>query len=36
MFLTAVFISLVSHHDAEHEHEHEDQKPQPALEAAST
>jgi hypothetical protein len=23
MFLTAVFISLMSHHDEEHDHEHE-------------
>ncbi len=27
MFLTAVFISLLSHHDEEHEHEHEDSQP---------
>jgi F-type H+-transporting ATPase subunit a len=26
MFLTAVFISLLSHHDEEHEHEHEHKK----------
>ena len=27
MFLTAVFISLLSHHDEAHEHEHEDSQP---------
>ena len=33
MFLTAVFLSLMSHH--EHEHEHEHARPEPALEPAS-
>ena len=35
MFLTAVFISLLSHHDQEHD-EHEAAKPAPAVEAATT
>lgn len=34
MFLTAVFISLMSHHDEEHEHEEAEAGPEPALEAA--
>jgi hypothetical protein len=32
MFLTAVFISLMSHHDEDHEHEHHEElegAPQP-------
>jgi len=33
MFLTAVFLSLMSHHEQEHEHEHA--PPEPALEPAS-
>ncbi len=33
MFLTAVFISLMSHHDEEHEHE--EKKAEPALEPAA-
>lgn len=35
MFLTAVFISLMSHHEQEHEHEEAEAGPEPALEAAS-
>ena len=35
MFLTAVFISLMSHHDEEHEHEEAEAGGEPALEAAS-
>ena len=35
MFLTAVFISLLSHHDAEHD-EHEAAQPQAAMEAVTT
>ena len=35
MFLTAVFLSLMSHHEQEHEHEHEHARPEPALEPAS-
>lgn len=35
MFLTAVFISLLSHHDEEHEHE-ESKSPEPALQPAAS
>ena len=34
MFLTAVFISLMSHHEEEHEHEEAEAGREPALEAA--